>query len=43
MVFALAIDRALFADPSPTPAPDKSQYTLFNPTPIDLRVPNNAP
>ncbi|MGB9156837.1 MAG: hypothetical protein WCB20_10125, partial [Chthoniobacterales bacterium] len=20
-----------------TPAPDKSQYTLFNPTPVDLR------
>ena len=27
----------LFADPIPTPTPDKSQYTLFNPTPIDLR------
>ena len=24
-------------EPSPTPTPDKSQYTLFNPTPIDLR------
>ena len=23
--------------PSPTPTPDKSQYTLFNPTPIELR------
>jgi hypothetical protein len=23
--------------PASTPAPDKSQYTLFNPTPIDLR------
>ena len=42
VVFALAIDRALFADPSPTPTPDKSQYTLFNPTPIDLRRPYNT-
>ena len=42
MVFTLAIDRALFADPSPTPTPDKSQYTLFNPTPIDLRRPYNT-
>ena len=25
------------ASPSSTPAPDKSQYNLFNPTPIDLR------
>jgi Putative MetA-pathway of phenol degradation len=40
--FALAIDRALFADPSPTPTADKSQYTLFNPTPIDLRRPYNT-
>src|SRR5215510_12383383 len=23
--------------PSPTPTPDKSQYTLFNPTPLELR------
>jgi hypothetical protein len=36
-VFALAFDRDLSADPTPTPTPDKSQYTLFNPTPIDLR------
>jgi hypothetical protein len=42
VVVALAIDRALFADPSPTPTPDKSQYTLFNPTPIDLRRPYNT-
>ena len=42
VVFALAIDRALFADPSPTPTPDKSQYTLFNPTPVDLRRPYNT-
>jgi hypothetical protein len=25
-----------------TPAPNKSQYTLFNPTPIDLRRPYNT-
>ena len=42
VVFVLTIDRALFADPSPTPTPDKSQYTLFNPTPIDLRRPYNT-
>jgi Putative MetA-pathway of phenol degradation len=42
MVFALASDRALFADPRSTPAPDKSKYTLFNPTPIDLRRPYNT-
>jgi hypothetical protein len=34
---ALAVQHAVSADPSPTAAPDKSQYTLFNPTPIDLR------
>src|SRR5215467_3371385 len=32
----------LLADPSPTPTPNKSQYTLFNPTPIDLRRPYNT-
>jgi hypothetical protein len=42
MVFALAICGELFADPSPTPTTDKSQYTLFNPTPIDLRRPYNT-
>ena len=36
------IDRSLFGDPSPTPTPDKSQYTLFNPTPVDLRRPYNT-
>jgi hypothetical protein len=35
--FALAVEHAVSAAPSPTPTPDKSQYTLFNPTPIDLR------
>src|SRR5215475_12080221 len=28
--------------PFPTPAPDKSHYTLFNPTPFDLRRPYNT-
>src|SRR5262249_5909138 len=42
IVFALTIDGALLADPSPTPTPEKSQYTLFNPTPIDLRRPYNT-
>jgi hypothetical protein len=37
MGFTLAIDRAVSADPSLTPTPDKSHYTLFNPTPVDLR------
>ncbi|HTL78180.1 MAG TPA: hypothetical protein VL136_02145, partial [Candidatus Babeliales bacterium] len=40
-VFALEID-GMLADPSPTPTPDKSHYTLFNPTPIDLRRPYNT-
>src|SRR5262245_6510366 len=30
------------AVPTSTLAPDKSQYTLFNPTPIDLRRPYNT-
>jgi hypothetical protein len=34
---ALAVQNAVSADPIPTPMPDKSQYTLLNPTPIDLR------
>ena len=42
LVFALLISGALSADPSSTPAPDKSQYTLFNPTPVDLRRPYNT-
>ncbi len=42
VAFTLAIDRTLFADPSPTATPDKSQYTLFNPTPIDLQRPYNT-
>ena len=42
MSFALAVVHAASADPSPTPTPDKSQYTLFNPTPVDLRRPYNT-
>jgi len=42
IVFALVIDRSLLADPSPTPAQDKSRYTLFNPTPVNLRRPYNT-
>ncbi len=42
----LASARLMFADgessPEATPPPDKSQYTLFNPTPIDLRRPYNT-
>lgn len=42
VLLTLAICRALFADPSPTATPNKSQYTLFNPTPVDLRRPYNT-
>jgi hypothetical protein len=42
VAFALALEPRVSAAPSPTPAPDKSQYTLFNPTPIDLRRPYNT-
>ena len=42
VLLTLAICRVLFADPSPTATPDKSQYTLFNPTPVDLRRPYNT-
>jgi hypothetical protein len=35
--FALAVEHAVSAEPSPTPTPDKSHYTLFNPTPVDQR------
>jgi hypothetical protein len=30
------------SSPASTPAPDKSHYTLFNPTPVDLRRPYNT-
>jgi len=42
VVFTLLIDRTILADPSPTPTPDKSQYTLFDPTPRDLWRPYNT-
>jgi hypothetical protein len=42
VAFALAAGHAISSEPSPTPTPDKSQYTLFNPTPIDLRRPYNT-
>ena len=42
ITFVSVFDRALSADLSPTPTLDKSQYTLFNPTPIDLRRPYNT-
>ena len=37
VAFAAAAEHGVSADPSPTSTPDKSQYTLFNPTPVDLR------
>jgi outer membrane putative beta-barrel porin/alpha-amylase len=40
-VFMLAMP-GVHADPTPPPTPDKSQYTFFNPTPIDLRRPYNT-
>ena len=42
VAFALAAEHGVFAEPSQTPTPDKSQYTLFNPTPVDLRRPYNT-
>jgi hypothetical protein len=42
VAFALAAEHGVSAEPSPTPTPDKSQYTLFNPTPVDLRRPYNT-
>lgn len=39
-VSGLAVEQTVCAEASPTP--DKSQYTLFNPTPIDLRRPYNT-
>lgn len=42
VAFALAAEYEVFAEPSPTPTPDKSHYTIFNPTPVDLRRPYNT-
>src|SRR5215472_16455995 len=41
-IVGVTIGDPILADPNPTPTPDKSQYTLFNPTPVDLRRPYNA-
>src|ERR1044071_9049179 len=37
VLLTITMSRGLYADPNPTPTSDKSQYTLFDPTPIDLR------
>src|SRR5438093_12884571 len=37
LALAVAAEHGVSADPDPTLTPDKSQYTLFNPTPVDLR------
>jgi outer membrane putative beta-barrel porin/alpha-amylase len=42
VAFARAAEHGVSAEPSPTATPDKSQYTLFNPTPVDLRRPYNT-
>src|SRR5512133_4325370 len=42
VAFKLAVEHGVSAEPSPTPTPDQSQYTLFNPTPVDLRRPYNT-
>ena len=34
---SFALEHEAGLEPTPTATPDKSQYTLFNPTPIDLR------
>ena len=41
-VVGVAIGDPILADSSPTPTPHKSRYTLFNPTPVDLRRPYNT-
>src|SRR5215472_14765297 len=41
-VVGVAIGDPIRADPSPTPTPDKSQYTLFNATPVKLWRPYNT-
>ena len=37
VLLTITMSRGLYADPNPTPTSDKSQYTLFDPTPSDLR------
>src|SRR5262249_31896696 len=39
---AFAVEHEIAVEPTPSPTPDKSQYNLFNPTPIDLRRPYNT-
>ncbi len=39
---AFGIEHEIPVELTPTPAPDKSQYNLVNPTPIDLRRPYNT-
>jgi hypothetical protein len=36
------VEDEILGGPTPTPAPDKSHYTIFNPTPVDLRRPYNT-
>jgi len=36
------VEDEILLGPTPTPAPDKSHYTIFNPTPVDLRRPYNT-
>src|SRR5438093_5095925 len=42
LALAVAAEHGVSADPDPTLTPDKSQYTLLNPTPVDLRRPYNT-
>jgi hypothetical protein len=37
IAFALAVQQSVSAEASPSATPEKSQYTIFNPTPLDLR------
>lgn len=37
-----AAQHEISATPTPTATPDKSHYTIFNPTPVDLRRPYNT-
>jgi hypothetical protein len=39
---AFGAEAEILVGPTPTPAPNKSHYTILNPTPIDLRRPYNT-